>query len=453
MHTRFFLSLCLAWPLSASASPEALIDLMAVPGSAALGAMQRIQSSPYKGANVGYDLVPLYVYEGERVFLHGTRLGLKLVREPGYSVDVLLDYRFEGYPYDQTPAVLDGLPKRTPSVDLGIAYRHRANWGNLDAEILHDAGSTSYGTEARFGYSYDWQSGRWHLRPSVTVAHRSSNLNNYYYGVEAAHAHALRPAYMPGAGTNWSLGVYAYYDLTLRWRLLGGVGVNLLDKKVRNSPIVEDRVQPTALIGAAYDFGSHKDHADASQALHVKLMAGVATDCNLLNAMSLRCMSTSTPERTRIQGLEVGQTLIERVNGWPLDFVGYVGVLHHDERGFQSNGLQLDASIKVYYHGFPWRSRVRTRIGMGAGVSLAQRVPLVEAQDQARRGRETSKLLNYLDPSIDISLGDVIGVKRWSETYVGVGVSHRSGIFGASQILGNINGGSNYFYTYLEMTL
>ena len=453
MRTRYYFSLLLALPLAASASPDALIDLLAVPGSAGLGAMQRIQSSPYKGAGVGYDLVPLYMYEGERVFLHATRLGLKLAKQPGYSVDVLLDYRFEGFPYDQTPTALQGLSKRTPSVDLGIAYRHRARWGNLDAELLHDAGSTSHGTEARFGYSYDWQSGRWHLRPSVTVSRRSADLNNYYYGVETANANALRPAYMPGAGTNWSLGLYAYYDLTLRWRLLGGVGVNFLDKKIRNSPIVEDRVQPTALIGAAYDFGSHKGYAAAGKPLHVKLMAGLATDCNLLNAMTLRCTSTNTPERTRIFGIEVGKPLIERVNGWPLDFVGYVGVLNHDERGFQPDGLQLDASIKVYYYGFPWSSRVRTRLGMGAGVSLAQRVPLVEAQDQARRGRETSKLLNYLDPSIDVSVGDLIGSRDLSETYVGVGVSHRSGIFGSSQILGNINGGSNYFYAYLEMKL
>jgi hypothetical protein len=36
------------------------------------------------------------------------------------------------------------------------------------------------------------------------------------------------------------------------------------------------------------------------------------------------------------------------------------------------------------------------------------------------------------------------------EAYVGVGVSHRSGIFGSSRLLGNVNGGSNYIYSYLE---
>ncbi len=36
---------------------------------------------------------------------------------------------------------------------------------------------------------------------------------------------------------------------------------------------------------------------------------------------------------------------------------------------------------------------------------------------------------------------------------VKTGVSHRSGIFGASRLLGNVNGGSNYIYTYVETAL
>ena len=83
-------------------------------------------------------------------------------------------------------------------------------------------------------------------------------------------------------------------------------------------------------------------------------------------------------------------------------------------------------------------------------MSWAQKIPFVEARDQIARGRNSSKLLNYLDPSIDVSVGDIGGARSLHDTYVGFGVSHRSGIFGSSQILGNVNGGSNYIYTYVE---
>lgn len=453
MRTRLPLLALLLPPLAASAGPagtDVLVDFLAIPGSAGLGAIQRFGYTPYQGAGVSRDLVPLYMYEGKKIYLHATRVGFKLTEQPVWGFDVFLDYRYEGFPIDQTPAVLAGMAKRNPGVDIGAAYRYRSRWGNLDAELLHDANNTSHGTEWRLGYNIDLQSGRWHLRPNLTVARRSANLNNYYYGVRPEEATALRPAYAAAAGVDWTLGLYGYYEITERWRLLGGVGVSWLDTGVRRSPIVEDKPQAGALVGAAYDFGSHKPYSEPGLPLHMKVFGGRATECNFLPAATFRCGSTRTQDDTRIWGFEFGRPLVERVNNWPLDFVAYVGLLAHDERGVKPDGAQLNAQIKAYYYGFPWSGAVRTRAGFGAGFALAQHVPLTEQRDQARRGRSTSRLLNYLDPSLDFSLGDLVGSKRYKETYLGVGISHRSGIFGASQLLGNINGGSNYLYGYLE---
>ena len=84
------------------------------------------------------------------------------------------------------------------------------------------------------------------------------------------------------------------------------------------------------------------------------------------------------------------------------------------------------------------------------GLSYAHSASMLELRDQARNGRSTSRLLNYLDPSIDVSVGDLLGLPSMKRTFAGVGVSHRSGIFGSSQIFGNVNGGSNYIYSYVE---
>jgi outer membrane protein len=66
----------------------------------------------------------------------------------------------------------------------------------------------------------------------------------------------------------------------------------------------------------------------------------------------------------------------------------------------------------------------------------------MEQHDQGRRGRGTWKLLNYLDPSIDFRVA--------RDTWLGVGVSHRSGAFGKSLLFGNVNGGSNFIYVSVE---
>ena len=449
-------------PAHAVGGTEPLTDILNAPGSAGLGFVTRVETSPYKGGGTRYDLLPLYLYEGERLFLHANRLGIKLITQgdrikdsTGHRLDLFVEQRPEGHPIgDRLPPSLTGMAPRDSGIDLGLSYRYRQPWGTLQAELVHDIGSTSGGNEARFGYSYDWRSGAFLLRPTLSVSFRDAKLNNYYYGVLPGEAIAGRPAYAPGAGVNSQIGLYGSYDVSTRWRLLGGVSATYLGDSVKDSPIVQKRVLPAVYIGAAYDFGGHKrERAEENSPTYFKALYGKAAEpsCHLARIITARCASTDKVNPTSITGIQVGKPFINQLNGWPLDFAGYVGVTQHNERGLQSNGLQLDLFMKAIYTGFPWSDRIKTRLGLGVGVSMAQRVPYAEVTSQA--GKTTSRLLGYLDPTIDISLGDLFGSRALKETYLGFGVSHRSGIFGASRLLGNVNGGSNYIYTYIETAL
>ncbi|MES2402343.1 MAG: MipA/OmpV family protein, partial [Pseudomonadota bacterium] len=432
---------------------EPLVDILNAPGSAGVGFVTRIETSPYAGGGNRYDLLPVYLYEGDRLFLHANRAGIKLINDGdriktgiGQRLDLFVEQRLEGHPIgDSLPPSLAGMAPRDSGIDLGLAYRYSQRWGTIQAELVRDVGNTSRGSEARLGYSYDWRSGALLLRPTISFSLRDAKLNNYYYGVSPAEALAGRPAYAPGAGVNTQIGLYASYDISERWRLLGGVSATYLDKTIKNSPIVQKRVLPAVYIGAAYDFGGHKrEWAEENSPTYVKVLYGKAAEpsCHLAKIITARCFSTASTNPTYISGIQVGKPFINNLNGWPVDIAGYVGLTHHDERGLQSNGTQLDVFMKASYTGFPWSDKVKTRLGLGVGLSLASRVPYTEVSSQA--GKTTSRLLNYLDPTIDVSLGDIIGSRALKETYLGFGVSHRSGIFGSSRLLGNVNGGSNY---------
>ena len=434
----------------AAATSDPLAGILSAPGGAGLGFATRTERSPYRGGGTRNDLVPLYLYEGKYAYLHAYRVGLKLQDRDDSRFDVFLAHRFEGFPYDRIPPSLVGMAERGPGADFGVSYQRSGPWGAVYAEYLHDGFGASEGNELRLGYNYEWKGQRWRLRPHLMLAARDAKLNDYYYGVRPNEATAIRPAYQPGAGVNGQLGLYGVYSLTERWRLLGGVTATRWSKGVRNSPIVDDRVQLSGVLGLMYDFSPEHAVWPEDKLFIVKLMYGRSTDCNLVSVMRLSCTSTRTADQTRVSAIEVGRPFVERLNGWPLDLVGYLGLLHHDERGLQPGFWQVDAYMKAFYYGFPWSDRVRTRVGFGAGMSYAQRLPFVEQRDQTARGRNASKLLNYLDPSIDVSVGDLFGVRTLRETYFGFGASHRSGIFGASQLLGNVNGGSNYIYSYVE---
>src|SRR5712664_4953551 len=62
---------------------------IAAPGGAGIGAFSRSQRSPYRGAGTQHDFLPMYLYEGERLYFHSHSIGLKfgaVASEPRYDI-------------------------------------------------------------------------------------------------------------------------------------------------------------------------------------------------------------------------------------------------------------------------------------------------------------------------------------------------------------------------------
>lgn len=419
---------------SAAASSDPFIDVLPE-GGAAVGFTWRHERSTYRGADNALDSLPLYLYEGEHAYLHGTSVGLKFKRE-AWRFDAFLRYRLEGFTHDRRPQSTIGIePPREPGVDVGISVRRAMPWGTPYVEYLRDASHHSQGSELRLGYWNEWRRGRLTLRPNAVLAWRSQSLNDYYYGVP--------DTYSAGAGVDAELGLYAAYALDESWSLLGGLRAARRSREITASPIAQAGLQGDAFLGFLYDFSpKEKRWAPESKPLIVKVLYGYSSDCDVLQIVRLSCTSTHTVDKTDIAAVHVGRKLIERAGGWPIDLAGFVGVQRQFEKGFQEDFFTVMGFFKAYYYGFPWDRYVRTRVGIGSGLSYSEHIMEMEQHDQTRRGRGTWKLLNYLDPSIDFAVA--------RDTYLGVGVSHRSGEFGKSLLLGNINGGSNFIYVSIE---
>jgi MipA family protein len=442
----------LAGPAAANSDP--LTGVLA-PGSAGIGGALRAESSPYRGAKTQYDYLPLFVYEGEHLYLHSYGLGLKLgsgaATQPRF--DVFIRRRFEGTPYHGTPQSLSGMAKREVGADAGASVELGGDWGIGFAELLRDASGASRGAELRLGYKYPLQRGRLQLRPYFILGARNGTLNNYYYGVRPEEATASRAAYSAGAGVAPELGFHGAYGLSQRWSLVLGYSLTRLPSSIADSPIVGSKTQWQATMGLAYNLTPERKDWVESAPLIVRGYYGASSDCNVGHVIQLQCASIHTKDKTGLAGFELGRPLIERLNGWPLDIAGFVGAQRHFEDGLQPDFWSFRAYFKPYFYGFPWDSYVRTRLGLGIGFSWAERIPFSEQRDLSSKGSNTSKLLNTFDPTVDFSVGDVIGKKNLHDTYVGLGVSHRSGIFGWTRLYGNVNGGSNYIYVYVETKL
>ena len=410
---------------------------MLAPGESGIGSTYRFESSPYVGGQRDNDFLPILTYDKESYYLSTYRAGVRI--GPG---ELFVKRRFEGFPSDEVPTSMTGLGRRAPGADFGIALKHRLGAGVAYGELMTDVSNHSDGTELRLGYRYEgWWDGRFRWRPYATLAWRDSKLNNFYYGV---------PGYEPGSGVDLELGVISAYRFAANWQLLAGLEVKRFSSAIGGSPAVDNPVLPSMTIGLMYGFTPQSAPAGERKPLIFRVYKGASSDCDMLPIVTLQCTSTHTQDPTDVAAIEVGQKLVERINGWNLDLAGFVGLLQHQEKDLQDDFWQVQAYFKLYWYGFPWRERVRTRLGYGTGIAYASHIPFTEQRDQALRGRDTSKLLLYADPTIDFSVGDLFKVKSLRETFLGLGVSHRSGVFGTSKLFNNVDGGSNYIYGFVE---
>jgi len=159
---------------------------------------------------------------------------------------------------------------------------------------------------------------------------------------------------------------------------------------------------------------------------------------------------------TFLWNLDGGYRFSHNSFDWPLDFYFKGGLSYFNENGVinphtnqkSKNFLELTLYVKAYLTLNFWENQVR--LGFGEGISFAEQLPMVEIVDAINDdGTEnpTSKVLNYLDVSVDVDLGRLFGINTLNDLYLGYTLKHRSGVFG---LFNGVHGGLNYNMITLE---
>jgi outer membrane protein len=251
------------------------------PGDSGFGLSWRLERSPYRGSDRRYDFLPLVVYDSRYFYVHPYRGGLRVERD-AWRAELFVQRRFEGFASDDVPTSMAGMARRQFGTDIGVGGSLRLGPGTGYAELLHDAGNASEGSEIVLGYRYErWWQGRLRLRPYARLSWRDEKLNNYYYGVRPEEATPERPAYTAGAGINGELGLQAVYRLTAQYQLLAGFAVSRASSEVRGSPVVDGSTVPSAMLGLMWTFAPQPLPAGDRKPAIVRFYHGASSDCEL----------------------------------------------------------------------------------------------------------------------------------------------------------------------------
>lgn len=391
----------------------------------------RYAEIPYFTANgdrTVADIVPLMFYNDKHLYIRGLEGGLKIINTDTWKLNAIVRYRFFDIPADIQNQV------RGDAWDGGMQVRYNLGTWDLRTEVMSDFDSRFYtdiGFDAELGDTYA------SFYPYFGIRIKSSSFNSKYFGFDQE--------YVEG-GVDFRASVEGRYHLVSNLYLIGRLGGTVLDQNARNSSYVKKGTAWEAYAGIAF-FNNPDTPRNTSlrNKGYIRLAHGYATPSNLGEILGFDIQKD--PYNNKLTSLFYGYPVADNLFGLPLDIYLTPGLVYHHSSSVQDEFMEYVLAIKADYT-FNWK--VRWRLGMAEGLSYSSQISYNERTDLVSKGYRPSKLLNYLDFTADINIGDLFNKPSWCNTWLGYSIHHRSGIFGTGSQFGRIKGGSNYVTFYLQ---
>lgn len=434
---------------------------------------------PYQGKQERVnDIIPLLFYDGDIFFIRGLTGGARLYNKDKWQFSLIGRYRYFDVPAEEFQNLT-----RDNAFDIGGELKYRINNNFATSfEIMADADSRYY---AALNTRYHWKSASWDLFPYITLRFKSADFNNHYFALDG-FTYLDKPLgtidNKIGSGFDLTLGSEIRYHIISNFYLIGRAQLTTLDSDTRSSPTISSGTYGEVFFGIGIFNDKIRKKSSALKAKpYLRVAHGWATPSDIANILvfdwdndeqdnQLTSIFYGHPIADSLFGVEAldiyitlgyvyhhgsdpySQTLAP---GQGINTLEFAGIGNSSCDGVTDCTIFYDnqptneyvLGIKAYYN-INWP--VHWRLGVANGLSYIEKVSNIEQKEMDSKGYHSSNLMNYIDVTVDFSLGDVFGVKEMNDLYFGIGVHHRSSIFGTSATFGNISGGSNYNSIYLQ---
>jgi len=435
-------------------------------GNWSLGVAYHWQDSLYAGEGYRLDFMPTFIYTGERFFIDTTDFGWHALDDERWQLDLYASYFIAGYNdhtfFSETGEVreeddpLKGMERKN-AFEGALELTRKTPWGRFAVELRHDVNGVHNGSEVRGHWARVYRHERWQLEPWVELRWLSQEKADYYFGVRDPEATDNRDPYRLDNTGSWAAGTalrYAFWD---QHRLALNVAYREFGGDISGSPVIDNRRSASVQLTYRYELnglrspgeeGAYNFFANNANPYSLRIAYGCTTETKFNEI--LRGGIDCSPIDTGLASLFVGRKVAKEIFRLPIEGWVQAGIARRFENDLQDDFFEAVFAFKAIYRRFPWSDRVETRIGLGQGLSYADRVPALEKQKGREKNRRTSHLLNYLDFSVDVSVGDILRRRSMKKLFLGFGVHHRSGVFASADLFGNTYGGSNVNTLYLE---
>ncbi|WP_299792811.1 MipA/OmpV family protein [uncultured Shewanella sp.] len=386
-----------------------------------------------------YDILPLIKFRNDYFFVDGMEAGAHLWKNENHQVNAYTRFRFVDIPTELQNE------SQSQAFDFGLQYRFLKGAWEADIAFMADSNKRSYGYSRT---KYHWESGDWYLSPYAELHWKSADFNQFYYGLDK---------YDASGGVEFNAGITARYHLISNLYLLGKLGVGRIEEDIVNLPTIDTQYQYESFFGLGFYPDSNKKKAAGahpspqlnsdtdSDDEFIRIAHGWATPSNL-NAI-LSWQTRTDPYNNQLTSVFYGTRLTETLFTLPIELYFTPGAVWHHDSEVQGNLAEGVVAIKAFY---TFEIGPRWRLGVAEGLSYVSSVTHIEGTEMEEKGYKPSKLLNFLDFSLDVNMGDLFGNNALNKMWLGYSIHHRSGIYEKSSAFGRIGGGSNYQTVYIQ---
>lgn len=382
-----------------------------------------------------YDTLPLIYFENDYFYINGMEAAGHIWKNDNHQINLYTRFRFVDIPKELQNE------SQSQAFDFGLQYRFVKDKWDFDLAFLSDSNKRSYGYSRT---QYTWESGDWLLKPYAEFQWKSADFNDYYYGLEQHEV---------GGGVAFNTGIKARYHVYSNLYLLGQFGVGRLEDDVYNLPTINNRFQYESFFGFGFfpEPNSKKYSAQPAPSKrkegseYLRIAHGWATPSNL-NAI-LKWQTKTDPYNNQMTSAFYGTQLTDSLFNFPIDLYLTPGLVWHHNSEVQDDLAEAVIAVKAFY---TFELGPRFRLGVAEGLSYVSNVTYIEGSELDQKDYKPSKLLNYLDFSLDVNVGDLFNSAKFDNMWFGYSIHHRSGIFESSSAFGRISGGSNYQTVYLQ---
>ncbi|MEA3418788.1 MAG: MipA/OmpV family protein [Campylobacterota bacterium] len=397
-----------------------------------MGFVGRIASIPYHDPVVEdssvSNFVPLFYYEDDYFYLHGLTYGVKLYDLEDWQFSAISRVRFLNIPKEYQNAV------QGDTMDFGLRGRYFLHDNHyIDIEVMENRDKS---THTNLTYSANLKYGDAYLEPYAVLRIKDADFNTQYYG--------LNKEVVEG-DADFTVGTELKYHIWSNFYLMAGAEARLLGHNVQKSAVTDEDYEYNFNAGIGILNDKNKKFIDVDgMKQYFRLAHGWATPSNLGEILAGE--TESDPYNNQMTSIFYGLPLSKTLFNLPLEVYLTPGFVFHHHSEVQDATQEFDLAFKFYYTPpFPY---IDMRLGAAEGVSYMSDVVYIEKKEMEEKGYNSSRLMLYLDFSIDLNLGFLND--NLDSLWIGGAVHHRSSVFEQSSLFGRIKGGSNYNTVYLQ---